>query len=69
MITIENKNYKLDSLSDEAKAQLQSPQFCNTELQRLSAQTARIAYANPLKLALPASIGDTMTLNWGGVAY
>ena len=68
MITIDNKNYKLDSLSDEAKAQLQSPQFCNTELQRLSAQTAlvqtaRIAYANALKLALPASIGDTMMLN------
>jgi hypothetical protein len=40
MITIDNKNYKLDSLSDDAQAQLQSLQFCDAELQRLSAQTA-----------------------------
>jgi hypothetical protein len=40
MITIDNKNYKLDSLSDDAKAQLQSLQFCDAELQRLAVQTA-----------------------------
>jgi hypothetical protein len=68
MITIDNKNYKLNALSDDAKAQLQSLQFCDAELQRLSAQTAvlqtaRMAYANALSLALPALIDDTMKLN------
>jgi hypothetical protein len=67
-VTIDHKDYKLDTLSDDAKAQLQSLQFCDAELQRLSAQTAvlqtaRIAYANALKLALPALADDTMKLN------
>jgi hypothetical protein len=67
-ITIDNKDYDLDTLSDDAKAQLQSLQFCDAELQRLSAktaltQTARIAYANALSLALPAAADDTMKLN------
>jgi hypothetical protein len=68
IITIDDKNYEFDTLSDDAKAQLQSLQFCDAELQRLTAQTAvlqtaRIAYANGLKLALPAATGDTMKLN------
>jgi hypothetical protein len=67
-ITIDNKDYDLDTLSDDAKAQLASLQFCDAELQRLSAktaltQTARIAYANALSLALPAATDDTMKLN------
>jgi hypothetical protein len=58
MITIGNKDYKLGSLSEGAKAHRQSLQFCDAELQRLSAQTvvlqtARMAYANALSLALP----------------
>ncbi|MDO9049699.1 MAG: DUF6447 family protein [Methylobacter sp.] len=56
-ITIDNKEYELESLSEEAKAQLQSLQFVDAELQRLNAQsavlqTARIAYAKALNDAL-----------------
>lgn len=58
-ITIDNIDYELDSLSEEAKAQLQSIQFVDQELARLQAlmaamQTARNAYVNALKAALPA---------------
>jgi len=57
-ITIDNQNYDLETLSDEAKNQLVSLQFVDAELQRLNAQaavlqTARLAYANALKNALP----------------
>ena len=57
-ITIDNQNYDLETLSDEAKNQLVSLQFVDAELQRLNAQaavlqTARLAYANALKEALP----------------
>jgi predicted nucleic acid-binding Zn-ribbon protein len=52
-ITIDNIDYDLDSLSEEAKAQIVSLQFVDAELQRLSAkaaalQTARAAYARAL---------------------
>ena len=52
-ITIDNINYDLDSLSEEAKAQIVSIQFVDAELQRLQAkaaalQTARNAYARAL---------------------
>jgi len=58
-ITIDNKNYELDSLSNDAKAQLASLQFCDQELARLQAQaaalqTARNAYAKALQAALPS---------------
>ena len=65
-ITIDNKEYELDSLSNEAKAQLASIQFVDTELARLQAQaaalqTARMAYAKALTEALPAlPAGDTI---------
>jgi hypothetical protein len=39
-INIDNVDYDTDKLSDEAKAQLASIQFCDQELQRLQAQTA-----------------------------
>jgi hypothetical protein len=58
-----------DKLSDEAKAQLVSMQFCDQELARLQAQaaayqTARQAYANALKQALPTMpVGDTLKLS------
>jgi cell division protein ZapA (FtsZ GTPase activity inhibitor) len=57
-ITIDNQNYELETLSDEAKNQLVSLQFVDAELQRLNAhaavlQTARVAYVNALKAALP----------------
>jgi len=70
MITIDGKEYDLDSLSDAARQQLQSLQFVDAELARLSAQsavlqTARMAYSNALKQALnpapnPLFSGDTL---------
>ena len=62
-IKIDNVNYDTDKLSDEAKAQLASIQFCDQELQRLQAQaaayqTARMAYSKALQSALP--VGDTI---------
>lgn len=68
-ITIDNQNYDLDSLSDEVKAHLASLQFVDSELARLTAQTAvlqtaRMAYANALKAALPSPFaGDTLKFN------
>lgn len=68
-ITIDNQEYDLDHLSEEAKAQLGSLQFVDAEMARLTAQTAvlqtaRMAYANALKAALPAMpMGDTMKFN------
>ena len=68
-INIDNKQYDLASLSDEAKAQLVSLQFCDQELARLQAQaaayqTARMAYAKALQSALPTPpVGDTIKFN------
>ena len=64
-ITIDNKEYEFESLSDKAKAQLSSLQFVDGELARLQAkasvlQTARMAYANALKSSLPSFDGDTI---------
>jgi hypothetical protein len=65
-IKIDNIDYDTDKLSDEAKAQLMSLQFCDQELQRLQVQaaaiqTARMAYAKTLQAALP--VGDTIKFN------
>jgi hypothetical protein len=59
IIKIDDKDYELDQLSDDAKAQLASLQFVDSELQRLNAQsavlqTARMAYSKALNDALPA---------------
>jgi len=68
-INIDNIEYDTDKLSDDAKAQLVSLQFCDQELVRLQAQaaafqTARMAYANALKELLPAiPTGDTLKFN------
>jgi hypothetical protein len=72
-ITIDNQTYDLDTLSDEARAQLQSLQFVDSELARLQAQaavlqTARIAYSKALQAALPlvleqAQASETMKFN------
>ena len=67
-ITIDNKQYDLDSLSGDAKAQLASIQFVDSELARLQAktatlQTARAAYSKALEAALPAiGASDTIKL-------
>ena len=57
-IKIDNKEYDLDSLSEECKAQLASIQYCDQELARLQAQTAALqtaksAYTQALKASLP----------------
>lgn len=57
-ISIDKNDYDTDKFSDEAKAQLVSIQYVDQELARLQAQsaalqTARMAYANALKAALP----------------
>ena len=68
-INIDNIDYDTDKLSDEAKGQLFSLQFCDQELARLQAQTAayqtaRMAYAKALQSALPTPpVGDTITFN------
>ena len=60
IIKIDGKDYERDTLSDEAKAQINSLQFVNAELQRHNAhiavlQTARKAYSKALNEALAAS--------------
>ena len=67
-ITIDNIEYSLDSLSNDAKAQLMSMQFCDSEIARLQAQlaviqTARVSYARSLKDALPNLEGDTVKVS------
>ena len=68
-IKIDNVEYDTDKLSDEAKAQLVSIQFCDQELARLQAQAAaiqtdRMAYAKALQSALPVMpAGDTLKFN------
>jgi Family of unknown function (DUF6447) len=69
LINIDNKEYDLESLSNEAKAQLTAIQFVDSELVRLQAkaaalQTARIAYSKALQDALPVIGGsDTIKIN------
>ncbi len=59
IIKIDDKEYDLDKLSEEAKAHLVNIQFVDAELQRLNAQaavlqTARMAYSKALNEALAA---------------
>lgn len=69
IIKIDEKDYELDQLSEEAKAQLASLQFVDAELGRLqfqmaAMQTARNAYANALQKALPVlPEGETFKFN------
>ena len=54
VITIDGKEYKLDDLSDNAKAQFANIQFVDMQIQQLNnelavADTARIGYTNALK--------------------
>ena len=56
-ITIDEKDYDVEDLSDEAKAQVISLNFVDAELNQLqlkvaAMQTARNAYANALKSLL-----------------
>ena len=52
-LTVDNKEYEIEKLSESAKAQITSINFVDGELQRLNAQaavlqTARVAYAKAL---------------------
>jgi len=68
-IKIDNKEYEVDSLSNEAKAQLGSIQFVDGEIARLQAQlaamqTARNTYGKALSSLLPVlGTGDTIKLS------
>ncbi len=53
-IKIDNKEYNIENLTEDAKQQLASLQFVQSELQRLEAQiavykTASMAYSKALK--------------------
>ena len=57
-VTIDNKDYDLETLPDSVKAQLTSLQVTDQEIQRLNiqlaiAKTARNAYAKALQEMLP----------------
>lgn len=57
-LTIDDTDYNIDQLSDEAKAQLASLQAVDRRLNSLREetailQTARIAYSNALRELLP----------------
>lgn len=59
-VIIDDQEYDLDKLSDDAKFQLVNLQFVDAQLQQLSnelavADTARIGYTNALKLELSKS--------------
>jgi hypothetical protein len=65
-LRIDNKEYDLDGLPDECKAQLTSLQFVDQELARLQAktaalQTAKAAYLQALKSSL-AALGENDTI-------
>ena len=57
IITIDDVQYNLDDISEEAKMQLMSIQFVDGQLQQLNnewavSDTARIGYTNALKAEL-----------------
>lgn len=59
IIKINDVDYKLDDLSDDAKGQLKGIQVADAEIKRLNmqialAQTARNAYMQALQAVLPA---------------
>ena len=61
-ITIDEVEYNLNDLSDNAKAQLANIQFVDAQIQQLNnewtvADTARMGYTNALKAEL-AKIGE-----------
>lgn len=61
-ITIDEVEYNLSNLSDNAKAQLANIQFVDAQIQQLNnewavADTARMGYTNALKAEL-AKIGE-----------
>ena len=73
-ITIDNKSYDLDSLSNDAKAHLSSLRFVDTEIARLQGQlaamqTARIGYANALKAELAKTATDLLSSSGDSIHF
>ena len=67
-IKIDDKEYDLDSLTDDAKAQLEMMIATDNKIRELQrdmaiAQTARVAYARALNDALPKFEGDTIKIS------
>ena len=68
-LKFDNKEYDLDTLSDECKAQLASIQFVEQELVRLQVkvavlQTAKNAYLQALQKSLPVlGASDTIKIS------
>jgi hypothetical protein len=72
-VTINDTEYALSSLSEDARAQINMLKITDQEIQRLQgqlaiAQTARLAYGKALQAALPtptelAMQSDTVKLN------
>lgn len=61
-ITINNIEYDIDTLSDEARGQVRSIQFVDSELEKLNARiatmsTARMSYASALQELLEVEEG------------
>lgn len=59
-VKVDDQEYDLDKLSEDAKSQLVNLQFVDAQLQQLNnewavADTARIGYTNALKLELSKS--------------
>ena len=57
-VTVDNVEYSLDDLSENAKSQIVNIQFVDNQIQQLRnelavADTARIGYTNALKNELP----------------
>jgi hypothetical protein len=57
-VTIDDKEYEFDTLSDNAKQQIANIDVCDQEIEKLNSklaitQTARNLYAKALKEALP----------------
>ena len=62
-INIDNKEFDVDALSENAKAQIISLRSCDQRMQALQQelailQTARNAYSNALKAELPDDADD-----------
>ena len=67
-IKLDDKEYDLDSLSPEVKAQLEMLVATDNKIRELQrdlaiAQTARVAYSRALNDALPKFEGDTIKIS------
>ena len=72
-ITINDIDYEIDALSDEARGQVRSIQFIDAELEKLNARiavmsTARMSYASTLQEILEAEAGQTSIEEGGSEA-